>query len=1102
MTKPTHTGDPADPQAKNPDPPVVNLLDDKPTKEDLAGGGHKRVADAIARLIEREQGGKAIALEGTWGSGKSSVVQMLDNAFAEFGKKAKESNKKKDPEPQDRTNNREPLPTDYLVYTFDAWKHEGDPLRVAFLRGLVDKLHKEGWLDEKQHGDWATTFAELTSAIRTERTNRRARLRPQDILAITCLLAAVPAITLWVQLQGKFANWTMAWVLANALLPVALLPVAIGFLEYLRVRIFGMPREETEKPRGYLKKILWNARHKQGVVELLLTRQPREHTTTFAGPPTVTTELFEQKYAGLMQEVLSNWPERRLILVIDNLDRLDCEHAMAVWSTMRTFLEMKPKVTAWAGWMWVLVPYDRAQMGRLWDGKATEGGSGPLVHHDRPSSFLDKTFAIRFDVPPLLLANWEKALGEYLKEALGKDLPVEEIESVIRLSRVFASNRGHPPTPRHLKLFVNDIGALVWQYRDKFPVESLAAYTILRRGEMGPEEIREALRVNHNKLAEHIPGDWLTRDRLVHLACLVFNTTDSDAALELLLTGPVTQSIRDGDVEQLEKLLKGPGAVSIIGDWLPFVGDNLKDVSVASVRSCLQLIVKLRYEVDGPNGCSKTRWVSLLEILAERMVDSCENWDKSDDLPMLCREVLAAWPGPKSCERVARRLRGFNLKDAMHTDPEHLAEAWCILWTEGGPDGKHACGTNKIPVPTDTPAAPLFLNHLWVRRETSRGLWPLLQEVVNGSMYSTILPDGTVTNWPESVFNALNVLWNGQCDFIKWEKVIDSMYNYLTSCNGDERDTLLGILAFMRGDNRNPTPSTYVLVTTTNQWHDLFYQPRRNSLDYGVWYRVLDKAIASSNWQLAAAAVAEIGALQDLGGINPVTDNNRKTKKHLEDLQEINNASPLLIKAMSDLPLPAIAEFMRACIARKKSAALLLAIMGKMPPEAVCRCLPATWICEHWSQIAEMESAAIGFSTHLIDAYTYIGDLSLANSLRDLSTKIVSKDRKRFYEAFGEPIREAMLADPKASDVPGIVILAANGSHGFEPGWLPGFLTDPRAPDVVKKAGQADRDSLLATVRENAAKEGDGDGPYTTFLKGCQAAGLIAQDAPGGDAPA
>ena len=983
MTKPTRTDDFADPQAKNPGPPVVKLLDDKPTKEDLAGGGHKRVADAIARLIEREQGGKAIALEGTWGSGKSSVVQMLEEAFAEFGKKAKESNKKKKPKPQDRTNNGEPLPTDYLVYTFDAWKHEGDPLRVAFLRGLVDELHKKGWLDEEQHGDWETTFAELTSAIRTERTNRRARLRPQDILAITCLLAAFPAITLWVQLQGKFANWTIAWILANALLPVALLPFAIGFLEYLRVRIFGMPRVETPKPNGTLKKIVWNAKHKQGVVELLLTRQPREHTTTFAGPPTVTTELFEQKYAKLMQEVLTNWPERRLILVIDNLDRLDCEDALAVWSTMRTFLEMKPKETEWAGWMWVLVPYDRAQMGRLWDGKATEEGSGPLVHHSRPSSFLDKTFAVRFDVSPLLLANWEKALGEYLKEALGKDLPVEAIEDVVQISRRYAASKGHPPTPRHMKLFVNDIGALVRQHGDEFPLVAIAAYSILRRSDMGPEQIREALRADRSRFNTLLAGHWHTKVDLLDLACLVFNTSDRKAAMELLLSESVRTALIDGNTDALNDLLKYPGAVSTVIDWIPVVHSALSNLPIESVRAVLDNINQIRKGLDFPGAPSEALWNRLHDELSESLVIACRNWVNTDDLPALCRAVLKASQSPKLRQLIASRLREFNLKEARRTDPEHLAEAWCILWSEGGPDATHACRTNKIPVPTDSPAAPLFLNHLWVRRETSRGLWPLLQEVVIGSVYSTILPDDTVANWPESVFNALNVLWNGQCDFIEWEKVIEYMCRYLTSCNGDERDTLLGILAFMRGDNRNRTPSTDVLATTTNRRHDLFYQPRRNSLDNGVWYRVLDGAIASSNWQLAAAAVAEIGALQDLGGINPVTDINIKASFHLKILQDIKSASPLLIKEMSDLPMPAITEFMRACIARKKSAALLLAIMGKMPPEAVCRCLPATWICEHWSQIAEMESAAIGFSTHLIDAYTQSGDLSLANSLRD-----------------------------------------------------------------------------------------------------------------------
>ena len=61
-----------------PPPPVeVCLLDDQPVNVD-AFGGHQRVASAVAELIRKEDGGKAIALEGGWGSGKSSVVCMLE----------------------------------------------------------------------------------------------------------------------------------------------------------------------------------------------------------------------------------------------------------------------------------------------------------------------------------------------------------------------------------------------------------------------------------------------------------------------------------------------------------------------------------------------------------------------------------------------------------------------------------------------------------------------------------------------------------------------------------------------------------------------------------------------------------------------------------------------------------------------------------------------------------------------------------------------------------------------------------------------------------------------------------------------------------------
>jgi ABC-type transport system involved in cytochrome bd biosynthesis fused ATPase/permease subunit len=53
------------------------LIDDKPASFDEFEGAHEKVAKAISDLIIFEEGGKSIALTGSWGSGKSTVVELI-----------------------------------------------------------------------------------------------------------------------------------------------------------------------------------------------------------------------------------------------------------------------------------------------------------------------------------------------------------------------------------------------------------------------------------------------------------------------------------------------------------------------------------------------------------------------------------------------------------------------------------------------------------------------------------------------------------------------------------------------------------------------------------------------------------------------------------------------------------------------------------------------------------------------------------------------------------------------------------------------------------------------------------------------------------------
>ena len=95
-----------------------NILIDEPSKEDLFhGGGHKKTAIALAKAIECfKDKDRAIGIDGPWGSGKSSVVEIAEAQL-------KESKGNDSPE--------------YHFFTFDIWKSQGSSFRRSFLEHLL-----------------------------------------------------------------------------------------------------------------------------------------------------------------------------------------------------------------------------------------------------------------------------------------------------------------------------------------------------------------------------------------------------------------------------------------------------------------------------------------------------------------------------------------------------------------------------------------------------------------------------------------------------------------------------------------------------------------------------------------------------------------------------------------------------------------------------------------------------------------------------------------------------------------------------------------------------------------------------------------------------
>lgn len=507
----------------------TRVLDDRPTDEDgfaspESTGAHRRVADAIIELINGDEpGGMTIGLEGRWGAGKSSILKMVARGV----------------ESPQRT-----------VILFDAWAHEGDPLRRTFLETLIRALSAAHFIDGTR---WESKAAELAGRLvqQTATTSRKVK-RLGRIFALSAV--GVPFGTALVSSalqQGATFVPTLGSPLAPKLLigsAVALAPAAVALGNWFRIKMRGTTSEDD-----------WDLTSQNSVVRTV------SETSETSDP---TSLEFERTFEDLMKEALSV-STRQVVLIVDNLDRVEPSTALNLWSAMQTFIQDRDVAAAnWFERLWILVPFSTQGIAQLWARtNATESSS-------LAGSFIDKTFPIRFSVPPAALSNWHA----FLLRLLAIALPDHEETDRERVYRAFESCRpanDPSPTPRELKRFVNDLGCLHRQWGSVFPLEQMAYFAVLarRHGDLQSQLVggqlppKEAIAV----LGEALPAT---------MAALLFNV-DAKLGQQLLLRGPALASLRAGDADAFAKLVEDHGdrlrlVVESIGRGGNIGGDTLQ----------------------------------------------------------------------------------------------------------------------------------------------------------------------------------------------------------------------------------------------------------------------------------------------------------------------------------------------------------------------------------------------------------------------------------------------------------------------------------------------------------------------------------------------
>lgn len=451
-----------------------------------------------------------IGLEGGWGSGKTTVINMVSDLLE--GK------------------------SNITVFRFDAWAHQGDPLRRTYLESLIvhfQNLRGTNWLPEKRREHWKDRVLEISRRKRV--TETRTDVLPSTFAqwaAAATLLMPIGLVLLNRGLEtgvtfnrSNSVNW-------NFVIGVLLSPALLWLGLYHGARALW----RNEKPNFRLFEEKQNETERSETIET----------------PEPTSLEFERFFDELMDDVLSKNHDRSVVVVLDNLDRVDAADFLAVWATLQTFLQHRGiDEKSWRYQIRFVVPFDLEGLQSLWENRGA-GNSENIESSGVAASFLDKSFQIRFEVPPLLLSDWKFHLIDLLHQALPNhdDADLQAVFQV--LSRCLGSK---PPTPRELILFVNQIGAVHRQWQDGHsPLDHIAYYAYLRRHYSQKEVQRDLLD------AKHPPADlqslFTSSDALRRSLAGLFFNVPPDHGMQLLIGGAIREAIAKDPLElqRLEQL--------------------------------------------------------------------------------------------------------------------------------------------------------------------------------------------------------------------------------------------------------------------------------------------------------------------------------------------------------------------------------------------------------------------------------------------------------------------------------------------------------------------------------------------------------------------
>jgi hypothetical protein len=498
----------------------LKYLIDEPASQDRFGA-HSAIVEAIVSAFRTQPHVRLIGLLGRWGTGKSTIVSQLASEL-ECTHKDK-----------------------YVVFTYDAWAHQGDPVRRSILEELIARLIG---LKLTRLSKWRETLLAVSGSTESSSTTTQTRLSAWGklIVALLLLLPIFAGIVDADTVRKAFQDYpdSLSLGLVRAILIYFLLLIVIVAFARVSTLHYRMLIDHEAPIRRRLQTFI---RSGEDLLSIMLTRQfPGTSSTTLRRSQPTAIEF--RRY---LRRIIESQRPRRLIFVIDNLDRIDPAQALEVWSIMVGMVADEAHRMDTTIEPIILLPFDPVALETIVPGDKLKGHSA--------SDLIEKSFDITFEVPPPVLSNWREYFGDQYSDcglrkwsgdsAFEQYWVIRNFESCLGKSRV---------TPRKINRFLNRVISLSQQQVQKFG-PAIISYYIAHEDEIQRDRLEF---VKSNKPGFDETNAWQRR-----IAAVAFGITEDEAA-QVLLGDELADALSERDYQAFEGIREVAGFDEVVRNFV------------------------------------------------------------------------------------------------------------------------------------------------------------------------------------------------------------------------------------------------------------------------------------------------------------------------------------------------------------------------------------------------------------------------------------------------------------------------------------------------------------------------------------------------------